>query len=155
ERHGAVTDKLPPSVWVRLNRQLAPFLVEKRIDDQPLLQFFHRQMADVARKHYDSAKIEFHVALASYFDCPAASTDSAPAKPGEPGNVVYTKRSLSELPYQLHCAANTSHLNEILTSPSWMQQKLAAFGPRFLINDYQYARAEAARLIGRSLELIA
>src|SRR5262249_1693268 len=42
ERHGARTDRLPLSVWVRLNRDLAPFLVEKLIDDQPLMQFFHR-----------------------------------------------------------------------------------------------------------------
>jgi hypothetical protein len=50
ERLGARTDKLPPSVWVRLNRQLAPFLVETRIDEQPLLQFFHHQLAQVAHE---------------------------------------------------------------------------------------------------------
>src|SRR5262249_37162513 len=101
ERHEAMTNKLPPSVWIRLSRQLAPFLVEKRIDDQPLMQFFHRQVADVAHRHYDLAKMEFHVALAAYFDCPAALADGEAGKSGRSGNVIYSKRSLSELPYQL------------------------------------------------------
>jgi WD40 repeat protein len=145
ERHGALTVKLPPSVWVRLNRDLSPFLVEKQIDDQPLLQFFHRQVAHVARRQHDAAaKHELHASLAAYFETQVSGTGDRP---------IYAKRGLSELPYQLHHAEHTSRLGEILMSPNWMQQKLAAFGPHPLIEDYRYARDKAQRLTGQALEL--
>ncbi|MEQ1613285.1 MAG: DUF4062 domain-containing protein, partial [Hyphomicrobiaceae bacterium] len=84
EKHGARTDRLPVSVWVRLNRQLAPFLTEKRIDDQPLLQFFHRQVSQVAReRHYELGKAALHAALADYFDSRFSTRD------GEAGKVFY------------------------------------------------------------------
>jgi hypothetical protein len=38
-------------------------------------------------------------------------------------------------------------------SPAWMQAKLAATGPRPLIADYGYARTEAQRLTGQTLDL--
>ena len=156
-KHGAHTQTLPPSVWVRLNRQLAPFLVEKRIDDQPLLQFFHRQVAHVARvKHYEASKAALHGALAVYFD----SLDSNPASHAgqneKAGKSVYSKRSLSELPYQLHHAGNSPRLDQVLLSPDWMRQKLAAFGPQALVGDYeQFGRSSMQTLIGRTLRLSA
>jgi WD40 repeat protein len=141
---GARTDKLPPSLWVRLNRDLSAFLVEKRIDEQPLLQFFHRQVAQVCLAQYTSSKDELHAGLAAYFESQA--TERA-------GKRVYGKRSLSELPYQLQHSESATRLGEILMSPDWMQQKLAAFGPRPLIDDYQYACTTPQRLAGQALEL--
>jgi WD40 repeat protein len=152
EQHGHRTKKLPPSVWVRLHRALQPFLTEKRIDDQPLLHFFHRQVAEVARTgHYDPAKAELHAALAKYFEERATKQD---------GRAIYEKRSLAELPYQLHRSGDASHLarlNEILLSPDWMQQKLAAFAsPLPLIEDYRaYGRTPEAKLTGNGLQLSA
>jgi WD40 repeat protein len=146
--HGAVTEKLPPSVWVRLNRDLSPFLIQKQIDEQPLLQFFHREVLRVARKrHYEACKTELHSALAAYFESQATDGDDG---------VVYGKRSLSELPYQFQNAGNISRLDEILVSPDWMQQKLNAFGPQILVADYdRYATRDMQRLIGRTLRLTA
>jgi Cdc6-like AAA superfamily ATPase len=147
ERFGARIDRLPPSVWTRLNRDLAPFLVEKQIDDQPLLQFFHRQVAEVWRaQYYERVKTKLHARLAAYFETQASEMG---------GRHVYAKRSLSELPFQLHHADNAARLDEILMSPDWMQQKLDAFGPRPLIDDYQYARTRAQQFIGQALELAA
>ena len=156
EKHGARTAKLPPSVWVRLNRQLAPFLIEKRIDEQPLLQFFHRQVAHVAREqHYEPVKTALHGALAEYFDSRAVQPDSEAAKSDNVGKSVYDKRSLSELPFQLHSAQNTSRLDQILMSPDWMRQKLAAHGAQALVADYeQFGRGHMQNLIGRTLRLI-
>ncbi len=115
EKFDAHTKKLPPSVWVRLIRALAPFLVEKQADEQPLLNFFHRQVAQVARKeHYESAKKELHSALAAYFESQAA-------KQGE--RTVYARRSLSELPFQLHSADETQRLGRLLESPDWLQHE--------------------------------
>jgi hypothetical protein len=126
---GAATGKLPASVWVRLNRDLSPFLVEKQIDEQPLLQFFHRQVIQVARaRYYDGCKTGLHGALADYFESQATERG---------GRRSYGKRALSELPYQLLHAENTPRLGDILVSVDWMLQKLAAFGPRPLIDDYR------------------
>lgn len=97
-------------------------------------------------QHYDLCKNELHAALAAYFELQASEMD---------GKRVYAKRSLSELPYQLHRAENVPRLGEILMSPDWMQQKLAAFGPRPLIDDYQYARTKAQTLTCQALELAA
>jgi WD40 repeat protein len=145
--HGTVTDKLPASVWVRLHRDLSPFLVEKQIDDQPLLQFFHRQLAQVAREqHYQRLKAELHGGLAAYFESQASKRD---------GRSIYSKRSLSELPFQLEGAENTTRLEEILMSPDWMQQKLNSSGPQTLSADYdQFGRGPTQNLISRTLRLI-
>jgi len=145
-RFGAQTERLPPSVWVRLNRDLSPFLVEKQIDDQPLLQFFHRQVAQVAReKHYEASKATLHAALADYFESRASVKD---------GKSVYDKRSLSELPYQLHGAGETQELDRILESPDWIDQKFSAFGSANLVSDYeQFGRGEFQTAIGRTLRL--
>ncbi|MFZ1105448.1 MAG: AAA family ATPase, partial [Hyphomicrobiaceae bacterium] len=151
ERHGEWRPKLPDSVWVRLHRQLAPLLTEKRVDEQPLLTFFHRQMADIAReRHYAPAKAALHAALADYFD---VGLDTATKDATTPGQRIYARRSLSELPYQLFEAGHHARLDEILMSPDWMQQKLAAHGVRTLIDDYQYARTQAQRLTGQTLDL--
>jgi WD40 repeat protein len=147
DQYGARTAKLPPSVWVRLNRDLAPFLVEKLIDNQPLMQFFHRQVVQVVHaQHYEHRKLELHAALTAYFESQTTQQDD---------RCTYQTRCLSELPFQLHQAENASRLDEILMSPDWMQQKLAAFGPRPLIEDYQYARTNAHTLAGQTLELVA
>jgi hypothetical protein len=147
EEHGAHTEKLPPSVWVRLNRDLASFLIEKLIDDQPLLQFFHRQVAQVAHEqHYEPVKTLLHAALAGYFQSQATE---------QQGRVHYAKRSLSELPYQLHFAGETRELDRILESPDWIQQKFAAFGAQVLVRDYeQFGRGQLQDNIGRTLRLI-
>jgi WD40 repeat protein len=145
----AQAKSLPPSVWVRLNRQLSPFLVEKRVDDQPLLHFFHRQVRQVAHDRYyeGPAKADLHAALGRYFD---------PRNPRRQGRADYDKRSLSELPSHLHGAQSRARLDQILVAPDWMQQKLNAFGPQILLADYdQYAVSDIQRLIGRTLRLAA
>jgi WD40 repeat protein len=153
ERHGVRRPKLPDSVWVRLNRQLAPLLVEKRVDERPLMQFFHRQLADIAREcHYALVKPALHSALADYFDAGAATPGKDPVASGR---ATYARRSLSELPYQLFHAGRRARLDEILMAPDWMQQKLAVAGIRALIDDYQYAHTQAHRLTGQTLELAA
>ena len=146
EKHDAHTKKLPPSVWVRLNRALAPFLVDKQADEQPLLNFFHRQVAQVAReRHYESTKSGLHFALAAYFESQATK---------QGGRAVYRKRSLSELPFQLNFAGEARRLDGILESPDWIQQKFFALGSQVLVNDYeQFGRSPVQNLIGRTLLL--
>lgn len=147
EQFSVRTKILPPTVWIRLHRHLSPFLVQRRIDDQPLLQFFHRQLIDVVRaQHYEPASTTLHQALSTYFDTRQL------VRNGSPG---YNKRSLSELPYQLHMAGALPRLGQILMSPDWLQQKLEVFGAHRLVDDYSYAFDEAQKLIGRTLQLVA
>jgi WD40 repeat protein len=147
ERYGTQTRRLPDSVSARLYRQLAPLLIEKRIDGQQLLQFFHRQLTDIVReRHYEPAHIQLHAALAEYFDTSIISRDRI---------LIYSNRSLAELPYQLHHAGNGIRLDRILTSPAWMEQKLVAFGLQNLIADYvQLGQTKMQALIGRTLQLL-
>ena len=154
EQHGARTAKLPVSVWVRLHRHLATLLVEKRIDEQPLMQFFHRQLAEVARERcYVAAKAALHGALATSFDTPVGAMALAGAK-SKRDSTLYTRRNMSELPFQLFHSGVRSRLDEILMSPDWMQQKLNAFGPQSLIVDYeQFGQGQMQNLIGRALRL--
>jgi hypothetical protein len=98
-------------------------------------------------QHYEGpAKTNLHAALADYFD---------PRSARRQGRAYYDRRSLSELPTQLHHARRWSRLDEILMAPDWMQQKLGVSGPRPLIDDYQYARTQAQKLTGQTLELVA
>jgi hypothetical protein len=57
------------------------------------------------------------------------------------------------LPQHLQEAGDRARLDALLMSPAWMQAKLAATGSRPLIDDYGYARTEAQRLTGRTLDL--
>ena len=147
EQFGVHTQKLPPSVWVRLNRALAPLLVEKQADGQPLLNFFHRQVAQVTREqHYEAVKVDLHSHLATYFENQAMLQ-------GE--RAIYGKRSLSELPHQLHHARQTRPLGRILESPDWIEQKFKAFGMQLLIRDYElFGREGLQSEIGQTLRLI-
>jgi WD40 repeat protein len=58
------------------------------------------------------------------------------------------------LPQHLHEAGELAKLDALLMSPAWMQAKLPEVGARPLIDDYRYARTEAQRLTGQTLELI-
>lgn len=156
EKHGARTSMLPVSVWVRLHRHLEAFLVEKLVEGQPLFQFFHRQLTEVASESfYFGSKAALHGALAAHFDTPV--NPAAAALATTTGSVIiYTSRSLSELPYQLFHAEHRARLDEILLAPDWMQQKLNAFGPRTLIADYeQFGRGKLQDLVGRTMWLTA
>ena len=146
DEHVERVKHLPVSVWVRLYAQLEPFLSIKNIDDAPLMNFFHRQVAQVADECRNSS---LHTKLAEYFGGLKTKKD---------GQYVYPKRTLSELPYQLHHAGDKHPLDELLLDPNWMRQKLEAFGgPQELIGDYRaFAPYDSTNkspmaLVGRAL----
>lgn len=58
---------LPLSIWSRLHSQLKPFIIERNIDNQPLMKFFHRQLTSVAESYISDEKIKMHSKLADYF----------------------------------------------------------------------------------------
>ena len=97
-------------------------------------------------QHYAASHIELHQSLSAYFDTRQLTRNGASG---------YNKRSLSELPYQLHMAGALPRLGQILMSPAWLQQKLEVFGAQRLVEDYRFAFNDAQRLVGRTLQLVA
>jgi WD40 repeat protein len=130
ERFGARSKLLPDSVWVRLKRSLAALLVEKGVEGEPLIGFFHRQVAEVVRARlYDPEGVALHAALAEYFDPPAKDGEAEPA---------FSRRSLAELPFQLFHAQNRDRLDALLTDPAWIDRKIEAFaGVAEIVADYE------------------
>lgn len=149
ERFGAKTDRLPDSVWVRLKRSLAALLVEKGEEGEPLIRFFHRQVAKVVRERfYEPEKAALHGALAAYFAPPAKSNETDPP---------WTRRGLLELPFQLFHAGMREQLDALLTNPAWIDWKVQSFaGSRETIEDFdRFSKRgdQLQSLIGRTLRL--
>ncbi|MBY9068225.1 DUF4062 domain-containing protein [Hyphomonas sp. WL0036] len=149
EQFGAVTDRLPDSVWVRLKRSLAALLVEKGEEGEPLISFFHRQVIEVVRdRFYAPEKAALHRALAAHFD---PSPDHVDA------DRPWTRRSFAELPFQLFQAGMRERLDALLTDPVWIEGKFIDLrGVDELVSDYQsFANPELPlhRHIGAALRL--
>jgi len=149
ERFGAYTERLPDSVWVRLKRSLAALLVEKGEEGEPLISFFHRQVAEVVRtRFYEPEKTALHTALAAYFDPPAKQAGSNPP---------WTRRGFIELPFQLFHAGMRARLDALLTDPAWIDRKIGALdGATEIVVDYErFANPDdpVQPLIGRTLRL--
>ncbi|MDF1876051.1 DUF4062 domain-containing protein [Sulfurimonas sp. SAG-AH-194-I05] len=58
---------LPISIWSRLHTQIKPFIVERNIDNQPLMKFFHRQFNSIVEDFVRANKIELHNKMYQYF----------------------------------------------------------------------------------------
>jgi len=98
---------LPLSVWIRLNMQFKPFIIEKNLDNQPLMHFFHRQFITVIEDYIKETKTDFHKKLADYFHSIQNRTKTWSKR-------YNNLRMLEELPYQLYEAKNTEGLKNIL-----------------------------------------
>jgi hypothetical protein len=84
--------KFPVSIWARLHFTLRPFLVERYIDNQSLINFFHRQINTVVeRLYYYSAEIKIHTTLSDYF--------TSLIKINKTWDEKYPLRVLSEMAY--------------------------------------------------------
>ncbi len=149
KQFGADARGLPDSIWVRLRRHLAALLVEKGVDGEPVLNFFHRQVAEVVRTQiYEVERTALHQALATFFDAPVnMEGDAQPL----------SRRRLSELPYQLFHAQDRKRLDQILTDAAWIDRKIQAFGGvARIVEDYDSFADPAdplQPLIGRTLRL--
>ncbi|NLC27162.1 MAG: AAA family ATPase, partial [Campylobacteraceae bacterium] len=98
---------LPLSTWSRLHTHIKPFLVERDIDKQPLMKFFHRQFATVVDKHTSQNKRALHIKLGEYFDSLQDNTKTWDER-------YHNVHMLTELPYQYHMAEEAKKLKEIL-----------------------------------------
>lgn len=98
---------LPISIWSRLHTQIKPFIIERNIDKQLLMKFFHRQFTTVIDKYIKDDKQKLYTKLAGYFYTLQDNTKIWDKR-------YYSLRMLSELPYQLFQSNNSIQLKEIL-----------------------------------------
>lgn len=98
---------LPKSIWSRLHTLLKPFIIERNIDNQPLMKFFHRQFISVVEEYTKDDKVILHTKLASYF---TALQDKEKLW----NERYYNLHMLDELPFQLFHSNNSEQLKEVL-----------------------------------------
>ena len=115
--------RLPIVLWSRLSFDLAPYLTERLVDGTVLMTFYHRELADSAKKAFlsNGQEIPYHRKLANYF--------RFKSDPGEKQkwNGQY-KHGLDELPYQLAKAMEGEQLYRVLTDPVFLEQKAKEVG---------------------------
>ncbi len=115
--------RLPVVLWSRLSFDLAPYLGERALDGSPLLNFFHRELGEVAREVFlaDGNQKTYHARLADYFRFKA---DPAASR-------TWNGRSthgLSELPYHLTLAERLDEAYQVLTDFKFLEHKAAEVG---------------------------
>jgi len=136
-------DRLPVVIWSRLRLELQPYLCERRFDGATLLDFYHRELQEVA-EHDHLAGPEArrrHTTLAAAFRRRADT------------------RALRELPYHLIRAQRWGELRRTVTDLGFLERKAAALGAEPVLEDLLHAygatgvsaglRAALARTLGR------
>lgn len=157
--HELTEKKLPVIIWSRLYFDLAPYLTERTADGTSLLSFYHRQLGETATDKYLSGeyKHQRHRNLSQYFVGQKHWIESS-------DNKIPNLRKLSELPYQQASAGLSDELEVTLTTFDFLHSKLEAFGPRPLIEDFDFAlipnflpgeRADILRIVQSALRLSA
>jgi hypothetical protein len=115
--------RLPVVLWSRLSFDLAPYLAERMVDGSPLLNFYHRELGDVATAVFLAKGKDqpYHARLADYFRYkadPAADRSWNGKSP----------HGLSELPYHLTQAARFEEVYQTLTDFKFLEHKAAEVG---------------------------
>jgi hypothetical protein len=115
--------RLPVVFWSRLSFDLTPYLTEHLVDGSPLLNFYHRELGDVASTVFLSGEKEklFHERLAAYFQFKADPRGDRSWTGNHP-------HGLSELPYHLIKAGSFEKVYQTLTDFKFLEHKAAEVG---------------------------
>ncbi|GIE99369.1 carbohydrate-binding module family 20 domain-containing protein [Paractinoplanes rishiriensis] len=125
--HAPVADRVPDAVWARLRADLSPYLTEHEDGGRTLLGFYHRQLAEAARRAFlDGVAARRHAALAGYF-----------------GPRPLVPRALDELVYQQVRAGQWDAAQETLTDIGYLTGRAERSGFDAVVADLRFA-AEAA-----------
>ena len=78
--------RLPVVLWSRLSFDLAPYLTERMVDGSPLLNFYHRELGDVATAVFlaEDKDQPYHARLADYFRFKADPRPTGAGRAGYP-----------------------------------------------------------------------
>jgi tetratricopeptide (TPR) repeat protein len=138
-------DNLPPIVWSRLFFDLDFFLGSTTAAGISVLNFYHRQLAFVAKQRYlDPNSKKLHRRLVDYFTALPDWYDE---------HVTPNTRRTYELPHQLRQLGSpeaVGQMQSLLVSDSWVEAKIKAGLAQDLLNDF----FELERLVGSELEPI-
>lgn len=115
--------RLPVVLWSRLSFDLEPYLAERMLDGSPLLNFYHRELGDVATAVFlsDGKDQPYHSRLADYFRFKADPKYDR----SWTGNSLH---GLSELPYHLTKASRYEDVFQTLTDFKFLENKAAEVG---------------------------
>lgn len=136
-------ERLPVAVWSRLRLDMQPYLCERRFDNATLLDFYHRELREVAEHNHLTGPAERrrHTTMAAAFR----------RRPDT--------RGLRELPYHLIRARRWGELRRTLTDLGFLERKAVALGVEPVLEDFIHAygaakddsglRAALSRALGR------
>ncbi len=121
--------RLPVVLWSRFYADLQHYLTERAVEGAIVIDFYHRELRDVAGRCYlpatdtetVAAGTELHSRLADYFRTAAdpQRTGSWTTQDGESD-----LRGLSELPYHLTGAERWDDVHDTLTDFTFLEQKV-------------------------------
>lgn len=98
---------LPMSIWSRLHTQIKPFIIQRNIDNQPLMKFFHREFTSVIDSLIKDNRIQLHTKLSKYFYTLQDKSKTWNKR-------YHNLHMLNEYPYQLFHSKQSEELKEIL-----------------------------------------
>jgi tetratricopeptide (TPR) repeat protein len=109
--------RIPIAIWSRLRFDLAPYLAEHAAPGANVINFYHRQVAEIVRAKFldsDNKRRAFHLALGGYFESKGL-----------------TPRKVDELPWQLAEGSGWQRLYDLLCDGSffkglWQQNQFDA-----------------------------
>ncbi|XP_004647437.1 NACHT domain- and WD repeat-containing protein 1 [Octodon degus] len=147
--------RFPPLLWVRLRRDLSPYLAQRPMHGATLLALAHRQLAEVVRTRYLSPpeSAARHGVLADFFSGAwSQGTKKHIALPctGRPlsldrkvapqplwfSDSIANERKLAELPFHLLHAGRTEELlRDVLGDMSWLSCRVLSGGLDALLDD--------------------
>jgi hypothetical protein len=136
---------LPAILWFRLRGDLAPYLVEQRIDGALTYRFFHREFAEVvsAAVLAGGAKAVMHRRLGDVFSEPSGASfyqacDAASVQDSR------ALRRVMEQPWQLASAGQNGALGDLLNDLTFVAGKCAANRVADLMQDIATLEARRA-----------
>jgi hypothetical protein len=141
---------LPPILWSRLFDALSPYLMQREVDGQPQLAFFHREFEERVRERLlaePAAVRAAHGLLADYFDGPLAADAYREAAAGNPRLV----RRVNVVAEHLWRSGRHARWVEVLTDFGFLMARCATGRPGSLRLDLALATptpAEARDHVG-------
>ncbi len=128
--------RLPGVLWSRLYADLRPYLTERTVEDSVVIDFYHRELRDVATRCYARAPVDdepvdeepiagtvLHSRLADFWERSADPVGDGTWATASGTVDGHGKRGLSELPYHLTWARRWDDVYETLTDFTFLEQK--------------------------------
>jgi hypothetical protein len=130
--------RLPVVLWSRLHFDLEPYLISRGTAGSALLEFYHRQLGEVAARTYlrEEKGVQIHGRLAAYF--------RSKADPGGDGTWTGTyPRGLSETPYHQYHGGLTDELVDTVADLRFVDATSSAFSPQTMLDQLELGLAAA------------